>query len=45
MTTMVENAPPAVRLLARLWIAFCQVGSPVPYWRTFSGRGLLAREW
>ena len=29
MTTMVENAPPAVPLLARLWIAFSQVGSPV----------------
>jgi hypothetical protein len=29
MTTMVENGQPAVRLLARLWIAFCQVGSPV----------------
>ena len=45
MATILQNVLPAFYLPARLWIAFCQVGSPVLYWRTFSGRGLLAREW
>ena len=45
MTTMVENAPPVGRLLARLWIAFSQVGSPVLVRCAFSGQGLSAREW
>ena len=29
MTTIPENVLPAFYLPARLWIAFCQVGSPV----------------
>ena len=45
MATIPENVLPAFYLTARLWIAFCQGGSPVPCWRTFSGRGLLARDW
>ena len=45
MTTMVKNAPPPDGLPAELRIAFCQVGPPVLVRRTFSGRGLLAREW
>jgi hypothetical protein len=40
MTTTPESVLPAFHLPARLWIAFSQVGSPVPRWRTFSGRGL-----
>jgi hypothetical protein len=45
MTTMVESAPPAVRLPAELWIAFSQDASPVLVRCAFSGQGLPAREW